>query len=213
MDLFGSDPIYVIVSDHGSVGFETVIDPFRVLERAGLLVYQGSDGSTPRVVDWTRTSAYPIGSCHVYVNLEGRDPQGIVPAGSYERVAQQVIHALQEGFWDEGRQRSALAFALPNAQAGLVGLGGPLCGDVVYGIAGGSIGGHVGGIHACQIPTAATATGDIRSTLLISGPGFGTGRDIETPTYLWDVAPTLCYVLGYPRLENGNGKIVAEALQ
>ena len=212
IDLFGPDTTFVLVSDHGSVGYETVISPFDVLEQAGLLVYHASNSPAHRKVDWSRTKAFPVGCCHVYVNKEGRDPQGIVAAGDCDRTVQLTIRALQRGFWNESRQQSALAFALPNDQAGFVGLGGPLCGDVVYGIAGGRIGGYIGGVHACQIPTAKTATGDIRSTLLINGPGFKKGIEAAVPVHLWDIAPTLCHALGYPGLNDADGKIIAQAL-
>lgn len=46
-------------------------------------------------VDWSRTRAYSIGHVgQVYINLQGRQPRGIVPPQEYEAVRQQVIEVL-----------------------------------------------------------------------------------------------------------------------
>ncbi len=208
----GEDATYVVVSDHGSVGYRTLTSPHDALEKAGLLRYLDPAHTPNRRVDWARTTAWPVGTCHVYLNLEGRDPEGIVKERDRAKAVQEVIRALQLGFWEPSLGASALAFALPREQAGLVGLGGPLCGDVVYGVAGGPIGGHIGGVHACQIPTALTATGDIRSLLLISGPRFRRGATIERVVNLYDVAPTVAHALGYPQPAQAEGAVVFQAL-
>ena len=213
MDACGSETTYVVVSDHGSVGHRKTISPHDTLERAGLLAYSDSSDSSPRRIDWGRTRAYPVGTCHVYVNLKERDPAGIVDPGDRARVVQEVIRALQVGFWDESLSASALAFALPREQAGIVGLGGELCGDVVYGVAGGDIGGYIGGVHACQIPTARSTTGDIRSLLLIAGPRFRSGVTIQRAVNLFDVAPTINYALGYPQPAQAEGAVVFQAFK
>jgi predicted AlkP superfamily phosphohydrolase/phosphomutase len=48
-------------------------------------------------VDWSRTEAYSVGPIgQIYVNLEGREPQGIVhPSKEYERVRTRIINALE----------------------------------------------------------------------------------------------------------------------
>jgi len=212
MDACGDDTSYVVISDHGSVGYRTSIRPHDALEKAELLVYLDPPGTPKRRVDWTRTRAFPVGSCHVYVNLQGRDPSGIVAPADRGRVTQEIIRALQQGFWEPALGVSALAFAVPREQAGIVGLGGELCGDVVYGIAGGDVGGYIGGVHACQIPTALSGTGDIRSLLLMAGPRFKAGVTLERAVNLYDVAPTISYALGYPQPAQAEGAVVFQAL-
>jgi predicted AlkP superfamily phosphohydrolase/phosphomutase len=48
-------------------------------------------------VDWSRTEAYSVGPIgQIYVNLKGREPQGIVhPGGEYERVRTRISNALE----------------------------------------------------------------------------------------------------------------------
>jgi len=121
--------------------------------------------------------------------------------------------ALQNGFRDTDTGQCGLAFAVPNAQAGFIGLGGERCGDVIYGIAGSNIGGYFGGVHACQIPTAKTETGDMRSLCVISGPRFKCNETIRVPIYIWDIIPTVFNALGYPRPADATGAIVFQSLK
>ena len=185
----------VVLSDHGSVGFETLVDPYRALEEAGLLVR--SEGT----IDFAQTRAFPFSTCHVYVN------RAVVADREYDATRAAVIRALQSGFGEH------LAFALRREEAGLVGLGGERTGDVVYGIAGGSVGGHIGGVHAVQSPTAVSPTGDIRPLLIMAGPAFRRGAVVESPAHLYDIAPTLCHALGWPQPERAEGAVLFGALE
>jgi predicted AlkP superfamily phosphohydrolase/phosphomutase len=46
-------------------------------------------------IDWSRTMAYGYGSRSIFINLKGRDPQGIVTSGpEYQRVKGQLIAGL-----------------------------------------------------------------------------------------------------------------------
>ena len=46
-------------------------------------------------LDWSRTRAYSRGQWgHIYVNLKGRDPNGIVEPGDYDRVCAQIAEKL-----------------------------------------------------------------------------------------------------------------------
>lgn len=55
-------------------------------------------------VDWQRTVAYSMGHVgQVYLNVAGREPQGIVTAENYEQTRQGVIAALKELRDEQGR--------------------------------------------------------------------------------------------------------------
>ena len=48
-------------------------------------------------VDWSRTVAYSMGHVgQVYLNVKGRQPQGIVPPEEYEQARARVVQALEE---------------------------------------------------------------------------------------------------------------------
>ncbi len=200
-----------VVGDHGAIGFDTVIWPHDILEQAGLLTWLPGGSRANPLVDWSKTKAYPMFSGHVFVNLKGRDPHGIVEPEDYQTVVDEVIIALQEGLRDKGKP--ALAFAVENKQAGFIGEGGPYAGDVVYGLTGSRIGGAIGGVHACQIPSACTEVADIRALCVMKGPKFRKGVVLDRPMDQTDIAPTVMYAAGYPQPKDATGGIIFQAIE
>jgi predicted AlkP superfamily phosphohydrolase/phosphomutase len=59
-------------------------------------VWQRAKGAAQASIDWTKTKAFsaPIPQQGVYVNLEGREPHGVVAPGDYENVRDEVIERL-----------------------------------------------------------------------------------------------------------------------
>lgn len=48
-------------------------------------------------MDWSRTKAYAVGTMgNVYLNVRGREPQGSLETGDYERARDEVISAMRE---------------------------------------------------------------------------------------------------------------------
>lgn len=56
-------------------------------------VWQKAKGAAQSSIDWSRTKAFsaPIPQQGIYVNLEGREPHGIVPQSEYEAVRDEII--------------------------------------------------------------------------------------------------------------------------
>jgi predicted AlkP superfamily phosphohydrolase/phosphomutase len=76
MEARDHDTLVAVISDHGGTpGRWPQVSMARVLEEAGWLVYSDPDR---RHVDWSRTRAHPVGLVNVYINLKGREPDGIV---------------------------------------------------------------------------------------------------------------------------------------
>jgi predicted AlkP superfamily phosphohydrolase/phosphomutase len=46
-------------------------------------------------VDWSKTKAYSMGLGKIYINLKGREPQGIVEPEDYEAVLDEIIEELE----------------------------------------------------------------------------------------------------------------------
>lgn len=206
----------LLVSDHGSIGRSEATNPWSMLEKAGLMVYKDNNSDrhwkNPHI-DWTKTRAYPIGSCYINVNLKGREPCGAVDECDYVKTVTEIIRALQTYGYSKDGGVPSLAFAVEKKQAGFIGHGGKNCGDVVYGLAGGTVGGFIGGVHSQQIPSARSETGDIRSLCLISGPEFKKGAILSRPSDLTDIAPTVCYALSYPQPRDATGGIIFQAFE
>ncbi|MFA5340977.1 MAG: alkaline phosphatase family protein [Clostridia bacterium] len=211
-NVIGDDTVFMIIGDHGAVGFNRTVLVHDFFEKEGFLKYLPQpDGKhvywRDRRVDWKNTKAFPVGCGNIYVNLKGREPEGIVDPVDYDKTVNEIIDILHRYHWNE-KHECYLAFAVEKAQAGFIGLGTQRVGDVLYGLSGNTTGGYIGGVHACQIPTAKTMTGDIRCLFILSGRNIKKGKEIDRPANLEDAAPTLCYLLKYPQPAHATGGVL-----
>ncbi len=76
--------VITIISDHGFKSFRRGVDLNRWLEENGYLHLKedGRDKKYLGGVDWSKTKAFAIGLAGFYLNIKGRESQGIVQPGS-----------------------------------------------------------------------------------------------------------------------------------
>jgi predicted AlkP superfamily phosphohydrolase/phosphomutase len=77
--------VLMVLSDHGFNAFRRGVNLNRwLLDHGYLALKPGADGRTEwlRDVDWSRTRAYALGLTGLFLNLKGRESQGIVSPGS-----------------------------------------------------------------------------------------------------------------------------------
>ena len=65
------------------------------LPDAGLLVFEETAAAVRPRPDMSRALAIQQRAAFIYVNLQGRDAHGIVPAAQYEAVRDRIIDALR----------------------------------------------------------------------------------------------------------------------
>ncbi len=95
LELADDDTVVALVADHGGTPNQhPPVDINVVLERADLLRYRTDPATGTREVDLTRTVALGVGLVHVFINLAGREPGGIVAPDDYAATQQRVIDAL-----------------------------------------------------------------------------------------------------------------------
>jgi predicted AlkP superfamily phosphohydrolase/phosphomutase len=168
-------------------------------------------------VDWSRTLAYSIGHVgQIYVNVKGREPEGIVePGPEYEAVRQQVTEVLQKLRHPESGQ--------------------PLTDQVIPGdrVCHGPCS-HRGpdlhvvldGYRAISFPLFATdnhiVTRQIRGDsgchrlhgiLIAWGSGIRSKLQLRIKgARILDLAPTVLHLMGLPVPEDMDGRVLTEAL-
>jgi predicted AlkP superfamily phosphohydrolase/phosphomutase len=200
----GEDVLTVIVSDHGAKATTNPFDVASVLESAGLLKYADKER---RVVDWSATKAFPQRAAYIYVNLKGRDPNGIVEPEEYDEVRDKVIEALYN-YTDKRTGKKPVTLALKREDARIIGLHGELVGDVVY-----AINPLFMGQHGPHLPTAEFGIGSLKGLLIMSGPGIRKGITLERTVWLMDIVPTVCYLMELPVPAQCEGAIIYQALE
>lgn len=103
LDRFDEETHVIVVSDHGGQRMEGGICLNEWLLREGYLVLaeepdltRGPVGFGDLRVDWSRTRAWGAGGYYgrLFLNVEGREPQGIVPPGDYEDLRDELTERL-----------------------------------------------------------------------------------------------------------------------
>ncbi len=85
MGQIGDDDVLMVVSDHGFNSFRRGVNLNAWLYREGYLALKpGADSGAEwlRDVDWSKTRAYAVGLTGMYLNLKGREAQGVVEPGA-----------------------------------------------------------------------------------------------------------------------------------
>lgn len=102
-----ADTTLLVVSDHGFHSFRKGVNINTWLVQKGYMVLSGQlesrqlrdlfdpDSRLFSNVDWSRTKAYALGLSGIYINVAGREPQGIVAPGvEYEAVKKEIAGEL-----------------------------------------------------------------------------------------------------------------------
>jgi len=230
------DTLIILVSDHGEVPDGPTFDPYKALIPAGLAklaegqsmpegaevvkglrheeVTEGSFGaaiefmeSVGRKPDIKGSKAVPLQTSYIYINLKGRDPDGIVDPKDYEKVQREIIDALYSYVEPQTGTRP-VALALSKQDARLIGLYGKDCGDVIY-----ATFPEFGQGHGNILPTADWGVGSIRNVLVMNGPNIKKGLRLSRSVHLVDVVPTICYLLQWPVPATTEGAVLYQAFK
>lgn len=235
MEAAGPETLFAIVSDHGCVPDGPIYDSYAPLMDAGLFVPKDSTVNRipidPHAVsddpaakrfnefllrtwgiaglepDVEKCKAFPQRKTYIYINLKGRDPEGIVEPEDYEKVQREIIDALLT-YRDPETGERPVALALSKEDARLLGLYGDRIGDVVY-----ALYPEFSMQHGNILPTAKWKMGSLNSVLMLCGPGIKKASRQDKPCNLIDLVPTLCYAAALPVPNGAEGAIIYSALQ
>src|SRR5207244_5115805 len=112
----------IVLSDHGFNSFQRGVHLNTWLHDHGFLrlapgVKPGPEaGDFLRHVDWGRSSAYALGMGSIYLNLKGRERDGIIPPGEAPRVKEAIGTGLT-GLKDQARGELAIRGIVSREQA------------------------------------------------------------------------------------------------
>lgn len=167
-------------------------------------------------VDWARSKAYSFGRHFgsIYINLKGREPQGIVEPGDYDAVRDEITRLAYE-FRDPRTGRKLIGQVLRREEV----YHGPMTdqapdlilrpqdpADIFFGLA------DFG--HRATVDTVYRYSGMHRDNgmLIMNGPGVLRGAEI-TGAAIYDLAPTVLHAMGLPVPSDMDGRILANAFE
>jgi predicted AlkP superfamily phosphohydrolase/phosphomutase len=115
VDKLNQDTAIMVVSDHGAKALQGGFCVNEWLKEEGLLVL---DHQPPGLVplekceiDWSRTKVWGSGGYYarVFFNMEGREPNGVVPAAEYEAFRDEMIRRFESTTDHEGNLLGTVA--------------------------------------------------------------------------------------------------------
>jgi len=101
LNLVGENTISMIVSDHGAKAMKGLICVNMALENLGLLKFKTKPKPGSRLadaeIDWNNTYAWGGGGYYarIFLNLEGREPNGIIRKEDYEKIREEIIKKIK----------------------------------------------------------------------------------------------------------------------
>ncbi len=116
LKLLDEDTTLLVVSDHGAQRLDGGFAINEWLIREGLLVLEEYPAKvTPFEklrVNWSETRVWSEGGYYarVFFNLQGREPQGLIPASEYERFQDEIKTRLEALPDDKGAPMKSLVF-------------------------------------------------------------------------------------------------------
>ncbi|MCX6002342.1 MAG: hypothetical protein NTY79_07410 [Chloroflexi bacterium] len=155
----------------------------------------------------SKSKCFPQRELYVYINLKGRDPEGIVDPKDYKEVQQQIIDALLT-YVDPKTGKRPVSLALSKQDARIMGLYGDWVGDVIY-----AVYPWVAGQHGNILPTAEWGIGSLKGLLTFTGPGIKKGYRMERTCNLIDIVPTICYLMDLPLPSTTEGAVLYQAFK
>lgn len=233
------ETIVAFVSDHGAMPAWKVVNIPLALMQADLLRYKWKRSENQYVVDWKNTQAFPyVEPPFIWVNLEERDPHGIVPKSEYEAVRESVIDVLNS-MRDPKTGEKIVKLAMKREEAAFLGLNGERIGDVVYflnppyqiydevleQLNTSKISPkymskplvypakHCFGAHAYYLPTQTFGNYSNSVPIVLKGPGLKNGVRLDNTVDLIDLAPTFSHLLDIPPPKNAEGRVLYEVLE
>ena len=177
-----------------------------VMTELGLTKYY-DDEEGGHWVKWDETVAVAQRSSYIYINLKGRDPQGIVEPEDYDKTVQMVIDKLY-GYRHPVTGERVISFCLTRDEMEMVGMGGNHVGDILYQVVPTYCNEHA------FCPSTCTNEGySLNNLCIMTGAGFKQGVEINRTIRIVDVVPTICHLGEVPMVSNVEGGVIWQALE
>jgi predicted AlkP superfamily phosphohydrolase/phosphomutase len=240
LDWAGQDAYVITMSDHGfgpkdkSVNVNVALREWGLLNVRGAVtmtssaglrkvarrakkmlpksVWQKAKGAAQASIDWRRTKAFsaPIPQQGIYINLAGREPNGIVPESEYESVRDDIIRrfsALTDP--DDGKPVADLVYKREEVVHGPEAKDAPdlfpVCRGYSYELSDGTYSPGILDDYR-KLPRGFH---QVDGVFGIAGPDVEPAKNLKA--HLYDITPTALYLAGL-KVPETDGKVLTQFL-
>jgi ATP sulfurylase len=212
LDTIDDDTVVLAVSDHGARHMEGGICINEWLRQEGYLTLKEEPaGIVPLEkveIDWARTKAWGAGGYYgrLFLNVQGREPQGVIPSGDYEEVRDEIIYRLSQITDENGVNIGTVSYKPQEVYSECRNVAPDLM--IYFGnLAWRSVGsmGH-GRVHTRENDIGPDDANHAQGGIFIMYDPRQQGRGKVEGLQLMDVAPTVLDVFGLPIPADMQGK-------
>lgn len=163
-------------------------------------------------IDWAKTKAFGDGEWKIYINLKGRDPEGVVqPGEEYERLREQLIERLYD-LRDPETDERIVSNVYKREQL----YWGPYlqdAPDIVFVTKDMTYRDRPGlGRKLVDRPPIESGTHRPSGILLVKGRNTQKGVEIEDPNII-DILPTILHIMDVPIPSDVDGRVLMEIFE
>jgi predicted AlkP superfamily phosphohydrolase/phosphomutase len=211
--LLGDNTSIFVVSDHGAKKMEGGVCINEWLQQEGYLTLAELPSGVTRIakapIDWSKTKVWGDGGYYarIFFNVQGREPQGIVPQAEYEALRDELKRKLEAMVDHRGRPLGTRAFkpqeiyrAVRGVPPDLVVLFGDLNWRSV-----GSVG--LGSIYTFENDTGPDDANHSMQGIFMLREPESRGQRLDGLS-LFDIAPTILARFGLDPLPEMQGKVI-----
>jgi len=216
MSLLEENWSIIVTSDHGLLvhneEYPAFGDPFGVnakimYELGYTALKKDSKGRLKHEIDWAHTTAVASRGNHIYINLQGRNPEGIVSPEEKYKLEEKIISDLYDYRTEAGTR--LVSVVLRNKEAALLGMNGPECGDLIYWLSEGP-----NRVHGDSLSTYyGLFDSSVSPIFVAAGSGIKKGVKTERVIRSIDVTPTVAALLGLRMPDQCEGAPVYQILE
>ncbi|HNR33577.1 MAG TPA: alkaline phosphatase family protein [Candidatus Hydrogenedentes bacterium] len=212
--LAGDETAVMVVSDHGAKAMQGGICINQWLIENGWLGLAEPPNGRTRIedcrIDWPHTRAWASGGYYgrVFLNVEGREPQGVIPAAEYDVCLNELIAAIEAMPGPDGRLLGNRALRPRDLYREVNGVPPDLF--VYFGGLDWRSVGAVGfdGIYTFENDTGPDDANHDFDGIFIMDDGMGRKGEELKGLQLMDVAPTILELSGVAVPEDMQGKVI-----
>lgn len=214
LPLLGEDTTVFVVSDHGAQKMEGGVCINEWLQQEGYFTLaEPVSGLTPLAkakIDWSKTRAWGEGGYYsrIFLNVRGREPQGVIPPAEVESTRDQLKRKLEAMPDEKGRPMGTVVYKPEEVYRAVRGVPPDLV--VYFGNlrwrSVGSLG--LGTVHTFENDTGPDDANHSEYGIFILREPGRQGRRLDNLS-LFDVAPTILTRFGLTPAAGMQGKVIS----
>jgi len=211
LELLPEDAMILVVSDHGAQTMDGAVCVNEFFRKEGLLKLKEEPKKQQKLktgnIDWSATKCWGEGGYYsrIFMNVEGREPNGIIPKADYEKVRDEIKKKLEDLGDENGNPIGTKVFKPEEVYREVRNIAPDLI--VYFGDLGWRSAGSVGGgeIHTHENDTGPDDANHAKYGLFImKGEGVKPGE--REGARIYDIAPTILDHFGIPKEQGMIGR-------